>query len=65
MSNTTPAMTVFLGDVKMAPMSVSLFILLMELANPERVIVILEARAFNGRTQPVIPLGMSPPMHRR
>jgi hypothetical protein len=51
---------VFLGDVKMAPMSVSLFILLMELANPERVIVILEARAFNGRTQPVIPDAVSP-----
>src|SRR4051812_18817990 len=54
MSSTTPAITVFRGDVKMAPMSISPIILLMELANRERRIVISLTLAFNARRQPLI-----------
>jgi hypothetical protein len=52
MSSTTPAITVFRGDVKMAPMSISPTILLMELANRERRIVIWRTLAFNGADNP-------------
>src|SRR5260370_24900882 len=51
MSSTTPAMTVFLGDVKMAPMANSPTILLKGLANPERSIVIWQTLAFNGGSE--------------
>src|SRR6516165_8880052 len=47
MSSTTPAMTVFRGDVKMAPMSISPTILLKELANSQGHIVISQTLAFN------------------
>jgi hypothetical protein len=45
-------MTVFRGDVKMAPMSISPTILLKELANPERRIVISQTLAFNVADNP-------------
>lgn len=50
MISTTPAVTVRPGDVKMAPMLVTPFMLLMGLVNLRLRIVRAEAGAFNGRT---------------